>query len=132
MARVMERRESLEVVLYHGRQGPTSENLRASDLINVDRFETLLKWEESLGETTIYISISHLEGFPTISLVSHPGTVAGWLVSNGNAPVDTIYLGYSWRYAVLSIFGPLGAISPRASYNSLQYVQYVPDKIVYI
>ena len=42
------------------------------------------------------------------------------------------YLGYNWRNAVLSIFGPLDVISQRAFHNSLQYVQYVPDKIVYI
>ena len=53
-------------------------------------------------------------------------------VSYENAAVDTIYLGYSWRYAVLSIFSPLDAISERAFHNSFRYVQYLLDQIAYI
>ena len=45
----------------------------------------------------------------------------------GTAPVDTRYLGYSWRYAVLSVEGMWVAITERAPYNSHRYVQYVPD-----
>ena len=48
----------------------------------------------------------------------------------GTAPVDTRYLGYSWRYAVgmqrYPYSGLLEAITECVIYNS-RYVQYVPD-----
>ena len=48
----------------------------------------------------------------------------------GTAPVDTRYLGYSWRYAVgmqrYPYSGLLDAITEWNIYNS-RYVQYVPD-----
>ena len=51
-------------------------------------------------------------------------------LSYGDGPVDTRYLGYSWRYAVgmqrYPYSGLLDAITECVIYNS-RYVQYVPD-----